>query len=96
MTTKKTTKKIYLPKWQRYFIVPFLVLVWGFSAYMEFFSAEAGEMGTMGFVFMTLIFLGVSTMMWLMTSGRLPAYTMEEEVADDEASSTSGPEHDVR
>lgn len=82
---KKKTKKIFLPKWQRYFVVPFFVLLWFFIGYMEFFSPEAGEMGTLGFAFMTLVFLGVAVMIWLMTSGKLPAYTMEEEVSDDEA-----------
>ena len=81
---KKKTKKIYLPKWQRYFIVPFFIALWIFIAYMEFFSAEAGEMGTVGFLFMTILFLGIAVMMWLMTSGKLPAYTMEEEVEDGE------------
>lgn len=79
---KIKTTKIYLPKWQRYFIVPLFVTIWAFTAYMEFFSEEAGEMGTVGFGLMSLIFLGVSVMIWLMTSGRLPAYTMEEEVED--------------
>lgn len=78
----KKIKKIYLPKWQRYFIIPLFVGIWLFIGYMEFFSAEAGEMGVVGFAFMSLIFLGVAIMIWLMTSGTLPAYTMEEEVDD--------------
>jgi hypothetical protein len=83
---KKRTKKIFLPKWQRYFIIPLLVGIWLFTGYMEFFSAEAGEMGLTGFAFMTAILLGVSLMVWFMTSGRLPAYTMEEEIEEDEVS----------
>lgn len=82
----KTTKKIYLPKWQRYFIVPFFIGIWTFITYMEFFGPEKGEMGTVGYELMTLVFLGVAAMMWLMTSGRLPAYTMEEEVDSDDRS----------
>lgn len=40
-------------------------------------------MGLTGFAFMTAIFLGVAVMIWLMTSGKLPAYTMEEEIEED-------------
>jgi hypothetical protein len=85
---KKKTKKIYLPRWQRYFIVPFFIALWLFIGYMEFYSAEAGEMGTVGFLFMTILFLGIAVMMWLMTSGKLPAYTMEEEVEDNDSINT--------
>jgi hypothetical protein len=86
---KKKIKKIYLPKWQRYFIVPFFVLVWLIVLYQEFFSAEAGQLGSVGFVLMTIVFLGVALMIWFMTTGKLPAYIMEEEVEDDEKDSAS-------
>jgi len=83
---KKRIKRIFLPKWQRYVIVPLFVGIWAFTGYMEFFSSEAaGELGIVGFVFMSFIFLGVAVMMWFMTSGKLPAYTMEEEVEDDDS-----------
>ena len=87
---KKKTKKIFLPKWQRYVIVPFFILIWLFTGYMEFFSDEAGEMGVAGFGLMTPVFLGVSIMMWFMTSGRLPAYTMEVEVDEENAEAGDG------
>ena len=59
----KKIKKIYLPKWQRYFIVPFMIGIWAFTGYMEFFSPEAtGEMGLLGFVFMSFILLGAAVM----------------------------------
>ncbi|MFW6210061.1 MAG: hypothetical protein ACOC4E_01065 [Patescibacteria group bacterium] len=88
MRTHKRTKKIYLPKWQRYFVVPFFIGIWLFMGYQEFFSPNAGEMGVVGFAFMSFIFLGVASMIWLMTSGKLPAYTMEEEVTDGPEQST--------
>ena len=78
----KKTKKIFLPRWQRYFVLPFIGGVWTFVGYLEFFSAEAGELGVIGFVLLTLLFLGIGVMLWLMTSGRLPAYTMEEETEE--------------
>lgn len=75
----KTKKQIYLPKWQRWFIVPFFVGLWLFFTYMEFFNPDNKEkMGIVGYIFMSLLFLGLAVMMWLMTSGKLPAYTIEE------------------
>jgi hypothetical protein len=75
----KTKKKIFLPKWQRWFMIPFFIGMWLFLTYMEFFNPENSEkMGVMGYIFMTVLFLGLTVMMWLMTSGRLPAYIIEE------------------
>ena len=75
----KTKKKIFLPKWQRWFIAPFFIGMWIFLTYMEFFNLENSEkMGVIGYIFMTVLFLGLAIMMWLMTSGKLPAYIIEE------------------
>ena len=75
----KTKKKIFLPKWQRWFMIPIFVGMWLFLTYMEFFNLEnTDKLGLVGYVFMTLLFLGLAVMMWLMTSGRLPAYIIEE------------------
>jgi len=75
----KTRKKIFLPKWQRFFIVPFFIGMWLFLTYMEFFNPEnTDKMGIVGYIFMSALFLGLSIMMWLMTSGRLPSYIIEE------------------
>ena len=75
----KTKKQIFLPKWQRWFIVPLFVGIWLFTTYMEFFNPDNSEkMGVVGYVFISILFLGLSVMMFLMTSGKLPAYTIEE------------------
>lgn len=75
----KTKKKIFLPKWQRWFMVPFFVGMWFFITYMEFFNPKNSEkIGLVGYIFMTVLFLGLTVMMWLMTSGKLPAYIIEE------------------
>lgn len=75
----KTRKEIYLPKWQRWFIVPFFIGMWFFLTYMEFFNeANADKLGLVGYLFMTVLFLGLAVMMWLMTSGKLPSYIIEE------------------
>ncbi len=78
----KKTKKIFLPRWQRYVITPLFILIWAFITYMEFFSSQAGEMGTVGYIIMSVVFLGVGLMMWLMTSGKLPAYLIEEDTEE--------------
>lgn len=60
-------------------MIPFFIGMWLFLTYMEFFNPENSEkMGVMGYIFMTVLFLGLTVMMWLMTSGRLPAYIIEE------------------
>jgi hypothetical protein len=75
----KTKKQIYLPKWQRWFMVPLFIGIWAFTTYMEFFNPDNSEqLGIVGYVFMSALFLGLSIMMYLMTSGKLPAYTIEE------------------
>lgn len=75
----KTKKRIFLPKWQRWFIIPFFVGMWVFFTYMEFFNAgNTDTMGIVGYIFMSILFLGLAVMMWLMTSGKLPAYIIEE------------------
>lgn len=79
----KKIKKIFLPKWQRFVMVPLFVVIWILITYQEFFSEQAGEMGVVGYLMMTIIFLGVGLMMWFMTNGKLPAYIMEEEVKEE-------------
>jgi len=75
----KSRKKIFLPKWQRWFMVPFFIGMWLFFTYMEFYSPEnKGEMGLVGYIFFTALFFGLAVMMYLMTSGKLPAYEIEE------------------
>ncbi len=71
-------KYLYLPKWQRAFLMPVFVSIWLFVSYMEFFNPEPGEkLGIVGYLFLSLVFLGMGTMMWLMTSGKLPAYIIK-------------------
>jgi hypothetical protein len=80
----KVRKKIFMPRWQRWFMVPVFVGLWLFISYMEFFNPEAGEkMGMVGYIFMSLLFLGMGVMMWLMSSGKLPSYIIEEEIEEN-------------
>lgn len=80
----KKIHKVYLPKWQRWFLIPLFVLVWSMITYLKFFARPAGkdQLPTPVYIILTIIFLGIGIMMWLMTSGKLPAYMME--IDDDE------------
>jgi len=73
-------RKVYLPKWQRWFIYPLFAGMWLLFTYLEFFNPDTqGEIGLVGYIFFTIMFLGLGVMFWLMTSGRLPSYEIEEE-----------------
>lgn len=76
----KKTKQVYLPKWQRWFMIPVFVGIWVLITYNEFFNPNVDdELGWVGYLLLSGIFLGLAVMMWLMTSGKLPAYVMKEE-----------------
>lgn len=80
----KITKKVFLPKWQKKAMVPLLVAIWVFTTYEEFFGEKAkGDLGITGYIIMTVVLLGVGTMVWFMASGKLPAYIIEEEQKED-------------
>ena len=60
-------------------MIPFFVGMWLFFTYMEFFSPEnIDKMGLVGYLFFSTLFLGLAIMMYLMTSGKLPAYIIKE------------------
>lgn len=72
--------KVYLPSWTRWFLIPLFLMIFLLVSYLQFFTAEGlGEGGFLGWLLITVIMLGVAIMIWLMSSGRLPAYIIEEE-----------------
>jgi hypothetical protein len=74
----KQLHKVYLPKWQRWFLIPLFVLIWGMIAYLQFGDTTAADkLPWPAFAIMTIVFLGLSIMFWFMTSGKLPAYMIE-------------------
>lgn len=81
MKPKKTvTKKIFMPPWYGKAMIPMMIGIWLFITYLEYFSGtNEEELGLVGYLFMTALFLGLSVMFWLMSSGRLPAYIIKEE-----------------
>lgn len=72
-------KRVYLPKWQRWYFTPMFVGIWGFITYMEFWNPSNSEkLGLIGYGFFTLLFLGIGSMLWAMTSGKLAAYEIDD------------------
>jgi hypothetical protein len=75
--------KAYLPRWILAVILPIMGLVWALVTYLTFGTDSPNEqLSVAGWAVMTVILLLVGVMLWLMSSGRLPAYIVE--VEDDE------------
>ncbi len=57
-----------------------MVIVWGNITYQEYFNpANTDKLGFVGWLLMTILFLGLGSMLWAMSSGRLTAYEIEDE-----------------
>ncbi|MAF59241.1 MAG: hypothetical protein QF858_03730 [Candidatus Pacebacteria bacterium] len=81
----KKIKRVYLPKWMRYWVIPLFVLIGGLIGYEEFLNeGTKGELGTIGALILFVVFGGAIVMFWLMTEGKLPSYIIEEEVHEKE------------
>ena len=76
-------KKVFLPTWQKKFIPPLLLIIWGFTTYSNFFGEGKGDMSTIEYLIMSIVLLGVGIMVWFMASGKLPAYVIKEEITED-------------
>lgn len=80
--------KAYLPKWIRWIMLPVMALVWGLITYLTFATPSGEEgLGTGGWLIFSAVIVLVGVMLWLMTSGRLPAYEIEIEDPDQPRSS---------
>jgi hypothetical protein len=74
--------KVYLPGWTLWIVMPILVLVWGVITYVTFGTPQGREEpGVLGWLVLTVIVGLVGAMIYLMASGRLPAYIID---MDDE------------
>lgn len=79
MAQKIVEKEIYLPKWQRWYIGPLMIIIIGMITYMEYFSPnETEKMGTIPYILMVLLMLFILGITWSMTTGKLPAYIIRE------------------
>jgi len=81
-------KKVYLPEWQKKFIPPFFGVMWLFITYQQFFSGKP-EMKILEYLLITVVFLGIGTMIWYMASGKLPAYEIEEDTPSKEKTTST-------
>jgi hypothetical protein len=80
--------KAYLPRWLLGILLPILTLIWGMVTFAAFGTASGREeLGVVGWLGITLILVLVGVMLWLMASGRLPAYIIELEESDDSGKS---------
>ncbi len=71
-------KRVYLPKWQIYFLVPLMVIIWGFITYQTFFTKSGEEIGFIGWLLLSALFLLLIVMFSLMAFKKLPAYILVE------------------
>lgn len=76
--------KAFLPRWILWISLPMLAVMWGIITYVTFGTAEGRQdLGVLGWLGVTLFLLLLGVMLWLMGSGRLPAYIIEIEDTDD-------------
>jgi len=57
------------------------VFIWVIITYFEFFSQISDKMGLIGYSLFSIFFIFLGTIMWLMSTRKLPAYIIE---GDDE------------
>ncbi len=76
--------KAYLPRWILAVVLPIILLVWGLVTYLTFGATSPSEqLSVGGWAVMTVILVLVGVMLWLMASGRLPAYIVEVDDGDE-------------
>jgi hypothetical protein len=80
--TKKM--KVFLPRWVLAVVLPMLAVLWAIVTYVTFATPQGQDLGVLGWLGVTVVILLVGVMLWLMT-GRLPAYIIQIEDADDSA-----------
>jgi hypothetical protein len=88
----KKRAKLFLPRWVLWVMLPVLVLVWGIVTYTAFATTSGrDELGAIGWLLVSLVLLAVGVMLWLMGSGRLPAYILEIEEVEDQSGPRNAP-----
>ncbi len=69
-----------MPRWVRWPLIPVLAVLWGVMTYVAFATPGGGEeLGMLEWLVITVVLLLVGGMIWLMSSGKLPAYIIELE-----------------
>ena len=72
--------KVFLPSWMRWFTTPLLLAMWILITY-QFFGTPSGrdDLGIVGWLGITILLILVGGVIWLMASGKLPAYIIKQE-----------------
>lgn len=70
---------MYLPRWTRWMVLGMIAIMWAFVTYIAFFSSHGQRRGVAAWGLVTAMLVAVGGMIWLMSSGKLPAYIIEEE-----------------
>lgn len=75
--------KVFLPKWMRWFVIPLLLVIWVMITYQAFWTTQGREeLGLVGWLGITVICGLIGIVVWLMSSGKLPAYIIEDDSGD--------------
>ena len=77
-------RKVYVPKWQMWLGLAFLVAMWLVVTYAAHVAGDGSEMGVGAWLLITLVMAVLAVLLILMGSRKLPAYlvNMEEEDAE--------------
>lgn len=73
-------KKLYAPRWVGWFITLIIgpIWVWLTYSYICDVASARAELGLIGYIMMSFVFLVAITVCWLMALGKLPAYVIRE------------------
>jgi hypothetical protein len=83
----KKKMKAFLPQWILWVVVPALLVMWALVTFSTFGAASPrSRYEIFRWLGATAIFALVGLMLWLMATGRLPAYVIEIEGSDDRSS----------
>ena len=75
--------KVYLPKWVRWMLIPLFAVIWVIMTWGIWGGDEPrARDDMMGWWVATIVLAFVAVLIWLMSSGKLPAY--EIEVVEDD------------
>lgn len=76
--------KVFLPRWIRWVLPPFFVVIWALMTWLVWFSGEIQEQeDVIGWWIATFVLLFVAGLLWAMTSGKLAAYEIELDLDDE-------------
>jgi hypothetical protein len=76
--------KAYLPRWALWIMLPVLAVVWGVVTWVTFVAPGGREdPGLAAWLGITAVLILIAIMLWLMGTGRLPAYIIEMDDKDE-------------